>query len=283
MELASLSIRIARSENLSALPQVMLSVIRKMSDPTVSSAELETIFRREPAIVAKLLKAANSSYYGLRHPVQSVSAAIAVLGMKAVGNIVISVAYQQTLASQHSKLFDRGSFWQHSLATGILARAIARKVSPECAEEYYMIGLLHDIGWLGLERHCPAELDKILTLVRQHSIPELKAQMSVLGFDTTDVGAVMATQWRLGDRMVNAIEHHGNPNAAEDHQNAAHILNVANGIAHQTGFPNQSPAESIEPDPGSIFNLDLQDEFLDELRGWIRSEVIETSKAYSLK
>lgn len=241
------------------------------------------IFRREPAIVAKLLKAANSSYYGLRNPVQSVSAAIAVLGMKAVSNIVISVAYQQTLASQHSKLFDRGSFWQHSLATGILARAIAKKVSPESAEEFYMIGLLHDIGWLGLERHCPAELDKILVLIRQHKIPEYKAQLSVLGFDTTDVGAVMAKQWRLGDRMIDAIEHHRNPTAAQNHQDAAHILNVANGIAHQTGFENQSPSECVDPDPGSVFNLDLQDDFLDELRGWIRGEVIDTSKAYSLK
>ncbi len=281
MELASLTIKISRSENLSALPQVMLGVIRKMSDPNVSSAELETVFRGEPAIVAKLLKAANSSYYGLRNPVQSVTAAIAVLGMKTVSNIVISVAYQQTLSTQHSKLFDRGAFWQHSIATAILARAIAKKLAPASAEEYYMIGLLHDMGWLGLERHCPDELDKILHLIRQHDIDEVRAEVSVLGFDSTDIGGVMARQWRLGDRIVDAITHHRNPAEAESNQDAARILNVANGIAHQAGFTNQSAHSSVEPDLGALFNLDLNEELCGELRGWIRGEVLRSRESYS--
>lgn len=258
----------------------MLGIIRRMSDPHVSSAELEILFRKEPALVAKLLKAANSSYYGLRNPVSSVSAAIAVLGMKTVTNIVVSVAYQQTMATQHSKLFDRKSFWKHSLAVALLARAIAKRIAPETAEEYYLTGLLHDMGVLGLDRHCPAELDKILTLIRTHGLSAEQAEFSILGFDSTDVGAVMARQWRLGDRIVDAIAYHREPLAAESNMDAAQIVHMANAIANKAGCHLHSVPDAQDRSEECATALGIPEEFVAELERGIVPEVERTSQAY---
>lgn len=258
----------------------MLGIMRRISDPNVSSAELEILFRKEPALVAKFLKAANSSYYGLRNPVSSVSAAMAVLGMKTVTNIVVSVAYQQTLVTQHSKLFDRKSFWKHSVAVALLARAIAKRVTPQAAEEYYLIGLLHDMGLLGLDRHCPAELDKIVMLMKAHGVTAEQAEISVLGFDSADVGAVMARQWRLGERLADAIAYHRDPITAEANMDAAQIVHLANAIANEAGYENQMPGEVQDRTDECATALGIPPEFIEELKASIVADVERTCQAY---
>src|SRR5271157_330857 len=90
---------LARSENLPVLPQVVSSVLRLADDPDASPKEMERIIERDPGITAKILRVANSAYYGMSQ-VPTIGRALTALGMNNVRSLVVGVAYQQVISGR---------------------------------------------------------------------------------------------------------------------------------------------------------------------------------------
>ena len=121
MDLHQLSLKIARSENLPVLSNVVTQVLKLADDPNASPRTLEKIIERDPALTAKSLRVSNSSYYGMSQ-VTSIGRAISVLGMNTIRSLVIGVAYQQILGARTvAQKFDKMLFWKHSLAVAVVA------------------------------------------------------------------------------------------------------------------------------------------------------------------
>src|SRR5579871_4304738 len=170
VELRSLEIKISRSENLPVLPQIASSVLRLADDPDSSAREMEKLIERDSAIAAKILRVANSSYYGLSN-VPSISRAISILGLNTVRSLVVGIAYQQIIAArQVSKLFSKVEFWRHSVAVATSAKILGKLKMPARAEELYSAGLMHDVGLLVLDRFAPNELDQAVSYAQQQKI-----------------------------------------------------------------------------------------------------------------
>src|SRR5262249_24324776 len=151
---------ISRSENLPVLPQIVSQVLKLADDVEASPKDMERIIERDPAITAKLLRVANSSYYGL-HQVSSTGRAISMLGMNAVRSLVVGVAYQQIIAGRtQASHFNKLEYWRHSLGVATAARILAKLKAPMLSEEMYVAGMMHDVGLLVLDRFQPMELDK---------------------------------------------------------------------------------------------------------------------------
>lgn len=282
MELSALSIRVARTPGLGMLPQVTSQVLRLVDNPNASPRQIGALIEREPGLASKLLKTANSAYYGSPGKIKSVSQAISVMGLSAVRSVVVSQAYQQMTAVRGaSKRFDRLAFWQHSLATASAVRVLARLKGYRDPEEAFLAGLMHDAGRLVMDRFLPNEFDQICTLALERATPLIEAEQEVLGYTHVEVGDMLAEQWNLPEGLRSAIRHHHQPTGGYTECPLCYLVYAGNVIAHQVGFALQPPV-LYEMSDHAKQELGIPEAQLEGLKQVVLQEVMRTQEALKI-
>ncbi|MBX3097463.1 MAG: HDOD domain-containing protein [Fimbriimonadaceae bacterium] len=282
MELNRLSVRIARSENLPVLPQCVSSVLKLADDPNSGPREMEKVIERDPAITAKILRAANSSYYGSLS-VPSVGRAISFLGMTVVRNLVVSVAFQQLVGQATSGgRFSATSYWSHSLAVATAGRIIGRLKMPVKAEELFSAGMMHDIGYLVMDRFVSSDLDCSIEAAQANGAMLHEIELNEIGFNHAEAGGLLAEKWGLTPIVSSAIRNHHDPFSDEANLQTTCIIHVADALAHQCGFENQSAGVTYELSDETKQIVGLPDEQYDSIRKVMTLEVQKAQEAYGI-
>jgi HD-like signal output (HDOD) protein len=268
-------------ENLGLLPEIANKVMEITQSPNVSISQIEAVVARDAGLSSKILKVANSSYYGGKN-VNTINRAIMSLGMNSVRQLTFTAAYQQVSMHRPSApSFDAKRFWGHSLGTAVLARGLARfTASAPQAEELYLSALLHDIGILMLDRLVPELLETLLQTSYAENQPLHQIGTRMMGFNHADLGAEVVRQWGFGDLISEPIQHQYDPAAAPKHQALAHIVSIANGLAHGNGLLNQGPASDVSME--SIETLGLTPDQVETVVMELICEVQEAQNTFQL-
>lgn len=235
MSAITLETVVADLERLPALPEVVQDLLDYLRRPEVDVAQVAHRIARDPALAAKLLRVANSSFYGLQGQVATINDALVVLGLRAVRTLVMGaalVAHFRTLAAAD---FDRRAFWAHSAGTALCARVLARERGAN-AENAFTAGLLHDIGRLILAARHPEAYQDVEARRAAHDGYPLDAEREVLGFDHAQIGAVLAARWKFPQEIAAAIAAHHAP-ADQSDAGLADLIHVADVMAHALEFP----------------------------------------------
>jgi len=243
---------------------------------------MEQIIVRDPAIAAKILRVANSSYYGLSG-VETIGRAVAALGMNTIRSLVIGIAYQQMMGGkEQATRYSMVEFWKHSLAVAVVSKVIAMIKMPAKAEELYGLGMMHDVGYLVMDRFLPNELNLIVQTAQAKNCAMFDIETQLLGFDHTDVGALLAEKWGFSRMMLAGIQHHHSMIEDLEHTETTAIVALADGIAHQAGFANNCPPVNRELDPYAIKTLGLPDEQIEIIREVAAKEVGKAQQAFHI-
>jgi putative nucleotidyltransferase with HDIG domain len=281
MELSALQIRVARTPGLGMLPQVMTQVLKLVDSPNASPRQVGTLIERDAGLASKLLKTANSSYYGMPGKVRTVSQAISVMGLSAVRSVIVSQIYQQmTSGRAQARRFDRIAFWQHSLAAATAAKILARLKGYNDPEEAFLAGLLHDAGRLVLDRFLPNEFDQVITLSLERVCTLIEAEREVLGYTHLEVGEMLAELWQLPDRLREAIRTHHDPVPFEESPIGCLVF-TANVLAHQVGFCVGAPVlYELPPEVGE--SLKMPPEQFEGLKQVLVQEITRTQALFKI-
>ncbi|HWA83059.1 MAG TPA: HDOD domain-containing protein [Fimbriimonadaceae bacterium] len=265
------------------LPQIASSVLRLADNPDSSAREMEKLIERDSAIAAKVLRVANSSYYGL-NSVPSINRAIAILGMNTVRSLVVGIAYQQIIATkQHSKLFSKVDFWRHSIAVATAAKILGKLKMPARAEELYSAALMHDVGMLVLDRFAPSELDQAIEYASTESLRMHQAEQLLYDFDHAQIGGMLAERWGLAGSLRNAIRYHHAPWDDDEHMEFTGFVALADALANDCGFSNQGAEAKVDLDADLVKLVGIAEEQLDPIRAVIVSEVVKAQDALQIK
>lgn len=214
---------------LPALPQVVMELVASLGDENCDVDRVARSIARDPAITAKTLRLANSSFYGLSRQVHSIDQAVTILGFSAVRNIATTSGLVAGVSASASGSTDLRAFWRHSLACAVAARALAQLQQSSSAVAY-TCGLLHDVGKLLLMTRFGPAYTQLLGSPAYLANPEVGTERSALGVDHAQLGAMMARQWQLPDDMQNAIaRHHQLESGLGD---LAHVVAAGNVLAH---------------------------------------------------
>lgn len=280
VELDVIALKIARNENLPALKTILTQVLSLTDNPTASSRDLERLIQQDPAISAKLLRAANSPYYG-GHSVASVARAVSVLGFDVVRNLIVALSYQQMVGTTgKSAAFDKMAYWRHSVATATAARIIGKLKMPARAEELYGWGIMHDIGMLVLERHALEELSAACKAAQKSASSIESALSEILGYDQTAVGALLADKWNLPAGMKAAIEYHLEPEKDTKHMDSTIVVAVADQLAKRIGLNAVGAKEELELNPQYLAALDLAQDQIEIVEQVVLSEVQKAESSF---
>ncbi len=278
-----MALKVARSENLPVLSNVVTQVLKLADDPNASPRMLEKIIERDPALTAKILRVGNSSFYGMSQ-VNSIGRAISVLGMNTIRSLVIGVAYQQILGTKtSSQKFDKMVFWKHSLAVAVGSRILMKIKQPLKSEELYVAGMMHDVGLLVLDKFAPQELDNALKVSQADRIPLHIAEQATHGFDHAEIGYLLAEKWKLNSLIANAIRYHENPNEDSTTLLSTQVVAAANNLAYQCGFPNVGGVQVLDLDEQLFETLQIPIEQLDPIKSVVVAEVQKAAEAFGIK
>lgn len=217
------------------LPTIVTQVFEVMRRPTSSAHDVEKVIAKDQAISAKILRVANSAFYGFSRRITTVAHAIAILGFNNVQSMVLGIAAFDLLRAKKFNLYD---FWKHSIATGTVARSIAQKI--QCpADEAFTAGILHDVGKLIFILQAENTYQNVLALqqLQESPLSSLEAEQSLLNFTHPEAGAVVAERWALPHRYVEAIAHHHDPAASQEEFTFCSVIALSNYAAH-TALPN---------------------------------------------
>ncbi|RMF05731.1 MAG: HDOD domain-containing protein [Chloroflexi bacterium] len=264
-------------DDLKALPTTIVRALQLLDEPGVSVNEIVSVLSVDQAITARLLKLANSAYYGTRYRASTLHEAVMRLGFKRTKNLLFALSYS-TLLSRRVAGYNlgRGELWRHSVAVALTAQRLSERVAYAAPDEAYVAGLLHDIGKLMLDQYFTMDWDALLASVRSHNQTLIEAEESWWGMNHAQVGAELARKWDLPAVLVDAIEFHHTPQQADQNQKLAAIVNLANIICLELGIGLADPELLTDSKEEALQILSLSVEDVEELRENYR-EMLEYS------
>ncbi len=184
----------------------MAEVLRICDDPESSLAELGEVIMRDVALTARVLKVANSPYYGTSQEVSSIRQAVLVLGAARVKSLSLSLSLYD-LSNKIGGKVNLKDFWRHSLNVACVAELIAKRVEPTLMEEAFICGCLHDIGVLVLDSVYAKDYAKVFQAATAGG-DLVRVEQQYLEIDHTVAGEMVARVWNFPLRYCETIAHH---------------------------------------------------------------------------
>jgi putative nucleotidyltransferase with HDIG domain len=197
-----------------SLSTTVTKVLEICNTPDASANDLNRVISYDPVLTGQVLKLINSAYYGLRSRVTSLTRAIIMLGVNTVKNLVLATSVLASFKrGRYVKGISMDSFWAHSLCVGSIAKAVAKikKVSLLEQEEFFVAGLLHDLGKLPMIACFGQLYEKAFSESQRDKIYLFEAENTHIGFNHCQVGLLIATKWQLNKEMQHAMAHHHTP------------------------------------------------------------------------
>jgi putative nucleotidyltransferase with HDIG domain len=232
------------------LPGVVLQAFEVMQDPKSDAESVQEVINRDPAISAKILRVANSAFFGFARRVSTIADAVGILGFANVQGMIIGVGVFDAFRTERLRL---GEFWRHSITTATAARLLAQRLNSG-VEEAFTVGILHDIGKLIFAVQAGAGYQHVLDMEQEAGVSALEAERTLLEFTHPEIGEAVAQRWNLPPRYVAAIAHHHAPAEAGDESRFSALIGLASLAAHAAeSSGNLVPAREAE----RTTNLDL--------------------------
>jgi putative nucleotidyltransferase with HDIG domain len=231
-----------------AFPQSVQRVISLTSDINSSPKQLVKVIDHDPVLTMKILKVANSAYFGLSRPIVSINHAVVYLGLNTVKHVALAIAAIGSLPRLNDAGFDMDDYLLHSLTTAVITRALAKHLRiPEVeAANFFVAGLLHDIGQVVFAQFKPAEFNAALVEAQKGKVPLHEIEHRLLGSDHAELGAVLCEKWSFPESLVLAIRMHHAPGTGKNSSPVRQCLFVANLLAGRVNAPTNAPMATEE-------------------------------------
>ncbi len=197
-------------EKMPAFPRSVQKVLSMTARPDIAPKALVGVIERDPVLTGKVLKVVNSAYFGLSRQLTSIKHAVVFVGINTIKHLALSVAAIGALPQRNQAGLAMDAYLRHSLATGTIARLLARRVEPNLRdiEDFFLAGLIHDIGKVVLAIYLPAEYTQVLRRAEALQRPVHEVEFTQLGVTHSQISALLARRWQLPDALITAIERH---------------------------------------------------------------------------
>ena len=205
--------RVFQSPRLPSLPTVALDVI-SLAQQDVNMDRIADTLRNDPALSSKILRTANSAFYGQSQTISTISRALLVLGLSAVKTLALGFSLVANLKRTADAGFDHVGYWRRSLYTATAARTLSQHLGTARREEAFLGGLLQDLGMVALGQALGNEYGRLTQQAGADHASLRALEQEAFGMDHAEVGAALAEEWKLPPMLVAPIRYHEYPDGA---------------------------------------------------------------------
>jgi putative nucleotidyltransferase with HDIG domain len=258
MSIADIEKVIERMESTKILKNVALRIFQLSSDPNTTASDISNLVEKDDYLAAVILKVANSSYFGNGGKIKSIPDAIVLLGFTGIKSIAVAaslVARSDDENISKSEIVIRERLWRHSISTAIAAKFIAEKIGFKDLGQAYITGIIHDIGKLGIYQYDEKAFARIEAFSRDRSVQLIDAELSILGFDHAQIGALILSKWSFPESIIQTVMYHHRFFDDVNNRDLVGIITLANFISNSLGFGSENVKE-LDPKIMKLLNLD---------------------------
>jgi HD-like signal output (HDOD) protein len=265
-------------QDLPSLPGVAVQALAVAEDPASTASDLLRVIMSDPPLAAKVLKVANSVYFHRGHAVTDLQTAIVRLGFSNVRNLLMGVAVIRAFNAYFiGAPYTREDFWVHAIGSGIVASRLSGENVQLCASSSFVMGLLHDIGQLVLDRAAREAYGQAILTARDRGIPLPDAERMRLGCDHAAVGAELLAAWRFPHELVEPVRWHHEPHrCAPAHRPHASLLQAADWICDAHDIGSSANGNPVKPSEDILRTLHATEESIERLVDSVRREPLLT-------
>lgn len=278
--------KIQHVPNLPTLPQLASRLLKLINDPLVSTGEIAFVIGQDLSLSAKVLRLANSAFYGIPKSITNINSAVVILGLKVIHTMVLCLTvFDMFPESKKSEaLFNRRAFWLHSLGCGIISKFLAsriRKFIMFDPEEAFCAGLLHDIGKVVMEQYLHENFHTALTVAKDKGISMFDAENETLGYNHTQIAEWLTSTWGLPPELQLPLIYHHAPSETIQCNDIVALCHLADHICYDLGL---SISQHIPPalDQNVMYLLRIEQSDIDDLKERFESELDKIDAFFSV-
>jgi putative nucleotidyltransferase with HDIG domain len=253
---------VAGAVEIASLPEVFLKINEMIDSPRHSAADIGRVISNDTALSARLLKIANSVFYGFPSQIDTVSRAITVIGTRELRELILATSVIRSFKGLPNDLVTMEDFWRHSVCCALAARSLAAQRGEQLVERFFVAGLLHDIGSLLVYRRVPELAREALLRAQHNNVPLYRAEQEVMGFDHAMVGAEILRKWKLPEHFQEATEFHHNPGLAQRFPSDTALIHIADVVSDALQYGNSGDPHVPPMDPQAWQLAGLSDDIV---------------------
>jgi putative nucleotidyltransferase with HDIG domain len=218
---------IAEVDKLVSLPDIYYRLEEAIVDPGSTTGKIAELLRSDPDLCARMLRMANSVFYSFPTTIETVERAVSVIGLRQIRELVLVTSVVRAFEGIPDELVNMSTFWEHSVAVGIMAQSLGKQARIANADSFYIPGLLHDIGRLVMYLKLPGLTHQLLLEREATACSIFQLERNLLGYSHTEVGARLLESWKLPQSIWEPVATHHNPAGAAEFANAACAIHIA--------------------------------------------------------
>ncbi len=224
--------QIAKSvRGLPQLPTMVAKLLEMIDDPRTNAPTLGKLISTDQVLTSRILRYANSAFYGFTRRISTLDLAVVVLGFDTIKELCLGVTMHNLFGRDNDDTeFDMSKFWEHCVSVSVASKMIARLRFQRISGEAFVAGLVHDIGKLILKQHLKREFRMILHEVRESGTTFYEAEERLFGLNHATIGMWLAQHWNLPPQLTEAIAWHHEPEHAVDFFTHAALVHFANHL-----------------------------------------------------
>jgi len=249
---------IQRAKALPPISEVLAKARDILTDENRDIRDLSEVLEKDQAMTSRILKIANSAYYALKNPVNSVQQACIILGSEILLQMITLASTSKLLGKElKGYSISSGEVFTHSTGVAFASRLIALKTDPSLSADAFSAGILHDAGKLLLDESLIEIKDyfvaKVSSGTKMHT-----AEKEIFGFDHTETGYEFLKKWNIPDKQLTAVRWHHEPSKSGN-DILSYIIHAANEIMDMDIDLKIEDNPNIDPGTLTILNLTFED------------------------
>ena len=265
----------SKIDELPTLPTVLPKLLSMIESDSGNFARATDVISSDPSLTSKILKVANSAYYGFSQQITPFKSAVALLGFSMVKSLALSMGVFQTMPSRgEGNHFSQKGLWIHSLAVAtVMAELDKRFRKGDDHEHIFVTGLLHDIGKIVLAHFFSDLLQQVLDKLHEGSGEEFyEVERSIIGFDHGEIGAMLLERWKFPEVICNTVALHHKRDLAEGRIALdVAMLRISDVLSQELdlGEDGNLLPSKIEEEDLKLLNIDRSD--VEEVRKYLNN------------
>jgi len=246
----------ASIEKMPPLSPVIHKIVKIANDVTASAQDLTDIIQMDPVLTAKVIKMVNSSYFGFTREIKSLKQAVVILGINTIKNVALSSVVVGNLNVKDDSVLNGEEFWKHSFAVAVASKTIAGMIGidPKLVEEYFVAGLIHDIGKILVNNFFHDEMVQIDKIASEKKYPITLIEKKILGLNHEEIGIAIGKKWKFENNYLFAVGKHHNPVTSGKSAIFSMVVAIANYCVRILDIDG-TVSSLIDPVPDEVWTM----------------------------
>jgi HD-like signal output (HDOD) protein len=244
------------------MPQTLTRILAAIENPNMNISELEKLVKLDTTFSFKILSLANSAFYGANQKITNMQMALSLLGFNLIKSLAFQASTNQYFTNSiTNQYFSAQSLWKHSVGVAVCSRMLSRRTRIGNAEDFFTMGILHDMGLLIEAQFYPEQLLDVLTRAQNQSPALFELEKEVFGLDHASVTNLLCEKWSLPNNIGMILNFHHMPlQAPEEFRPSANIIYLADKITMKSQFGFVYPrGEEYDAEVVASMNMDPGD------------------------